>query len=485
MVITYLTQFYAKLMIMNKLNLVIFILAILALLGTSCSEDSIPILLIDSSIKVENTTSSTDLSFSYSTDNGITWGSIFPDLTEGANLKVKIVAGTVDLTTLDYAFDWSASNPVPEDPENEIASFTIGQDALSLKVTIFKLINVTSTYTSGDYSGDGTFTYSFSTDDGTSWYKEAPTRLNKGSNVIVKVTDGTNDLTTEEFEFDWSDSSIEPSDTSDAIATFTSVRVDFNVAASITEIEELVVIARADGKLYSINKTTGNLTEIGVIVDNSKAPISGLRALEYDDATGKCFLGSTNDNNAIFYSLDITSGIATILNNNSSNSRIGISGLLMASDGNVLANINSNIVSNSAIVVFNSNTGNDGTHNKLVGVDGAEWSPGGLIYGYSTEELVIGGSGEIYFSDLNATISKIVVLDNPSYVLQTSLVMDLARDKKTPEIYSIMLDVSTNYLHLAKIDINSGKVTWINSLADNNKDNWFHCLAFIPKHRLP
>jgi len=470
---------------MRKLNFGIFILAIVVLIGTSCNKDDLsPVLLTGSSIITENFTGSTILDFSYSIDNGVTWSLIFPNLTEGTNLMVKVVSGVDDLTNTNYDFDWSSSNPLPEDVRNDIALFMVGKSSMSLKVAIFELICFTNDFTS-DYSGDGTIAFSFSLDDGENWYTEAPTRLHKGSNVMVKVTDGNNDLTTEEFEFDWSGSSLQPSDTSADIAIFDSVIRNFNITTYITEIEELVVIARADGKLYLIDQITGFCSEIGAIVDASKVPISGLRALNYDPYSGKCFLGSTADNNGKLYSLDIKTGLATLLNDNSSNDHSGISGLLTDSDGNVLANLYSNILNNSAVTVFNSITGDEGVHNKLGTGDVGKWSSGGLIFGYSNEELIFGGHNEIYFTNLTATVSKTVVLDNPSYVLQDSKVMDLARYKNTTEIYSIMLDVSNSYLHLVKMDVNSGKVSWINSLADNNRDNWFHCLAFIPKHRLP
>jgi hypothetical protein len=349
----------------------------------------------------------------------------------------------------------------------------------------------------GEYTGDGTLAYSFSLDDGATWLTTVPLELTEATSVKVKVIDGTNDLTVDNFDFDWSASSGSISDPTADMIEFTMGAENYSLAVTVNEIMELVVTKRGNGKLYSISKTTGDITELGTIVNEAAAAISGLRALVYDPATGKGFLSSGNDDDANFYSLNITSGVATLLNTDPDNEdRDGISGLVMAADGNVLANFYSNEHGNSAITTFNAITGAEGAHLNMTDGTDEIWSVGGFMYGATNNELVIGGDSEIYFSDLTATISDTTVMvPSASFLSSYMYVMALAKDKKTGDVYALIYDyveeankADEGAMYFTKINTSTGAITEIKKVAGSkytDKDNWLHCLAFIPKHRLP
>ena len=278
---------------------------------------------------------------------------------------------------------------------------------------------------------------------------------------------------------------------------FTSCDKDDDSSPSKTEYQ-LVVIKRGDGTIHNVNKTTGELTKIGVLKNEEGDTIKGARALDYNPETKTAYIGSTNTDSASFYKFNYKTGVADMLTTDPDNStKDGISGVLINSSGNVLVNMYSNDVGNSAIAEFNGATGSEGTHYAFTdGVDEI-WSPGGLIFGDTESEVIIGGEGEIYFSNLQGVVSDTTVLAPTANIVEGSLVMDLAKDSNGV-IYSLIfvdagepLKASTNGIYLAKIDIDTGVVTEIALLSEllypdiakvsPDKSNWVHCLAFIPK----
>lgn len=338
-----------------------------------------------------------------------------------------------------------------------------------------------------DYSGDGILAFAFSVDNGTTWSPNLPVDLKVGATVKVKITDGTNDLTADKFEFDWSASSGTLSSTTTSMVDFTVESTDIKVAVKVSEIMELVVVKRADGKLFKVNKTTGDLTEIIALVKGVGGPaLTGMRSMVYDPLTGLGFLGGTNNASAGFYSLNIKTGVATLLNGNDPDDRDGISGLLMAADGNVMANFYSG-AEGFAIATFNKTTGVLGPHYGMSDGKGSDiYSYGGIMYGSTSSQLVLGGENEIYFSNLTATISDTTVLVPSTNISSNMKVFDLQKDKKTGIVYSIIFDYdNTGYLFLATVNTATGVITEIKQLADATQSNWYHCLAFVPKHRLP
>ena len=246
----------------------------------------------------------------------------------------------------------------------------------------------------------------------------------------------------------------------------------------------LVVVKRSTGDLYSVDKATGDLSLIGDLTIDGE-PLTGLRGLVYDYDTELCYGGSTNQGGKGFYSINIKTGVSTLLNDDPNDDWDGIADLVMAADGNVLANLYSNIEYNSALVVFNKSTGEDGTHNIIT--DGVEevWSPGGLTYGTTNAELILGGYNALYFSNLTGEISDTTVLVPTTNIDDDNVyVMDLEGDADGT-MFAIVYEYSDEVQYLVKLDTSTGEITEESVLTSNGIQTGYHCLALIPAAELP
>lgn len=248
---------------------------------------------------------------------------------------------------------------------------------------------------------------------------------------------------------------------------------------------KLVVVKRSTGDLYTVDKTSGDLTEIGSLTINGDSLI-GLRGLVYDPDTEKCYGGATNDGGRGFYSINIKTGVATLLNEDTDEDWDGIADMILAADGNILANIYSNTVGNSALVVFNKSTGEDGTHNMIrVGDDDDIWSPGGLTYGSSASQVIIGGDHEIYFASTAGLVSDTTVLIATANIDDDDLyVMDLEKDTDGT-VFAMLYEYSDRTQHLVKLNTSTGEITELSVLTTGGISTGYHCLAFIPASKLP
>lgn len=247
---------------------------------------------------------------------------------------------------------------------------------------------------------------------------------------------------------------------------------------------KLVVVKRSTGDLYAVDKTTGDLTKIGSLTIDGE-PLTGLRGLVYDPDTEKSYGSATGQGGGCFYSINISTGVATLLNGNPDNDWDGIADMILASDGNILTNLYSNIVGNSALVVFNKSTGDDGTHNEINDGDDEVWSPGGLTYGSSASQVIIGGENEIYFASTAGLVSDTTVLiptvnidDDDVYV------MDLETDSDGA-VFAMLYEYDDEVQYLVKLNTSTGEIAEMSILTTSGISNGYHCLAFIPASKLP
>ncbi len=247
---------------------------------------------------------------------------------------------------------------------------------------------------------------------------------------------------------------------------------------------KLVVVKRSTGYLYTVDKTNGDLTEIGSLTINGDS-LLGLRGLVYDPDTEKCYGGATNDGGRGFYSINIKTGVATLLNEDTDEDWDGIADMILASDGNILANLYSNDVGNSALVVFNKSTGDDGTHNEINDGDEEVWSTGGLTYGSSASQVIIGGDHEIYFASTAGLVSDTTILIGTANIDDDDLyVMDLEKDTDGT-VFAMLYETGDDTQHLVKLNTSTGEITELSVLTTGGILTGYHCLAFIPASKLP
>lgn len=87
----------------------------------------------------------------FSTDNGATF-STDPLLKTGQSYKVRLfyTESGEAITSPNFTFDWSASNPAPDNASSDLPSFTLGETNL-VKV---KVVNTHCAYDASSWSGD-------------------------------------------------------------------------------------------------------------------------------------------------------------------------------------------------------------------------------------------------------------------------------------------------------------------------------------------
>jgi len=248
--------------------------------------------------------------------------------------------------------------------------------------------------------------------------------------------------------------------------------------------KKLVVVKRANGKLFTVDKKTGSLTEIGHITLDGDS-LRGLRCLVFDPSTNKAYAGSTNSDNGRLYSIDLKTGAATLLNNNTDDNWDAISGLLVNGDS-LISHMYSNIVYNSAVTRFSKSSGIDGKHWEVVDDMNNEVSGyGGLMYGENTSKIVLGGINEIYLAN-----SKGLVSDTIEIVPTTNISLDYdnyiqALTKHDGNVYSLIWDYDNNIEYLVMLNTKTGVITEISELASGSMSKAYHCLASIPESELP
>lgn len=252
-----------------------------------------------------------------------------------------------------------------------------------------------------------------------------------------------------------------------------------------SEGESLVLIKRSTGKLYTVNETNGDLTEIGAITYEGE-PLTNLRCLVYDPASKKVFAGATTSGNGYLYSVNMKTGVATLLNDNSDENWDGISGLLASSGDSLISIIYSNMdgTSGSCILRFNKANGNEGIHRRLGTPNDGFWSAGGIMYGANSSQLITGGDSEIFISDLNGLISNTIPLvltetinDDDTYV------QALAKNENS--VFGIVYEYNDKNQYLVKLNTSTGELTELKLLSSGGNANFYLCLAFIPKSELP
>lgn len=251
-----------------------------------------------------------------------------------------------------------------------------------------------------------------------------------------------------------------------------------------TVADKLVVVKRSSGVMYTVNKTSGELTQVMSLTYNNE-PLTGLRGLVYDPDTKKCYAGATNQGNGNFYSIDLSTGEATLLNDNANDDWDAIADMVIAPDDNILAIIYSNTEGNSALSIFNKSTGASGTHKTIY--DEAEdeelWSPGALIYGSSQSQLIVGGYNSVYVSNLDGEVSAIIPIGNTENIDDDDIyVMDM--EKVGSSVFALVYERNDENQYLVKVNTSTGDITEVKLMVSGSNSELYHCLALIPENKL-
>jgi hypothetical protein len=351
----------------------------------------------------------------------------------------------------------------------------------------------TTTINTDDYTGGGALKLLYSTDGGETW-SESFENVYRGEPFMVKVNNGVEDLSADEFTFDWSGSSIQPS--GDAIATFTPVNKNINVVVKVTDVMTLVTSHRGTGKFYSLDQTTGDTTYLFKSTIDAST-LNDVRGFVYH-VNQDLFYASTNSccsQNGKLFTINPDTKVATMINANDGNG-----GAYEVWD----AIVNWAVGADDSLIAVGDFNG-DGNGIVKFGTDGgrslktaqADICCGlGMTYDATAGTLLVGNGWDTDNKEIEISIVKedgtlvgsdVINLfegfeEEASFTDQwlTLKAMAQAPDGK---VYGLIFGYDLSVTYLVQIDIAAKTITNVKMIGHNNA-NQFNSLAFIPKHRL-
>jgi hypothetical protein len=250
---------------------------------------------------------------------------------------------------------------------------------------------------------------------------------------------------------------------------------------------KMVMVKRSTGDLFTIDVDEGTFVKVGHLTYNGDS-LKGLRALVYDPDNKICYGGMNCGTDEIWgyvFSIDLKTGVATVLNGDEERDWCGITDMIINSDGNPTAIVWSNQVSASSLLSWNNATGEAGTTYPITdGVNADFWNKGGITYGSTISEYIIGGTGEFNKVNAQGLITETVDLQNSATMQGANMrIMDLEQDGD--KLYAMVVhfgDVEVHYQFLVEINMDTGAVTELIELGEKVT---YHCLALIPEDQLP
>lgn len=250
---------------------------------------------------------------------------------------------------------------------------------------------------------------------------------------------------------------------------------------------KMVMVERATGDLFTVDANAGTFTQVGHLTYNGDT-LKGLRSLVYDPVNEVCYGGMTCGAPEIWgyvFTIDLKSGVATVLNSDEERDWCGITDMIINKDGDPVAVVWSSGQGASSLQSWNNTTGTPGTTYPITdGVNADFWNKGGITYGSTVSEYIIGGVGEFHKINSQGLITETVTLQNSSTMLGANMrIMDLEIYDET--LYAMVVNfgnVDIHYQFLVEIDMESGAVTELIQLGESVS---YHCLATVPEDQLP
>jgi len=356
------------------------------------------------------------------------------------------------------------------------------------KDEIFTLTDVT--INTDNYTMGGDVSILFSTDGGASFSKTFP-KIEDGDGFVVKFNNGTEDLSFDDFDFDWTGSSITP-DVSNAQKPTFKVTNNVTLKVKISDKVTLVAAERFSGKWVSVNETTGAKTDLYTPTLNSAA-LKALRGFTFHTGLKKFFVTQTSNEGGKLLSIDPKTHVATVINANS-----GTNGAVVWD-----AVVNWTVVENDSLLGYGdfNNDGNglvkfatNGGRGKIIPQDNLCCGLGMLFDNVKKEIIVANNSdaddGQAIFDKLTytgslSTIGTISTFEGfpINMALEWHTVKALAQHNGGT-IYGIVYPNDTDASYFAKIDLTSLKITYISTLGTDANNLQFNMLTYIPNYAL-
>jgi hypothetical protein len=351
-----------------------------------------------------------------------------------------------------------------------------------------KLLILSPTIDDNNYTGGGTVKFLFSTDEGKTYQTTVP-EMTEGNVLLVKLNNESADLTTEEFSFDWSFSSLQPEDPTAAIARFVVKNSNFQIYVVVKDLLLLVTSHRNTGVFYSLDTLTGAKTELFTPLYNS-APIAGTRGFVYHIEKDRFYASTSTDEGGTIYEIDPATNAATIINENNSGTDpewFTVANFVVLPDDSLMGIGPLNDFDHYVLMKF----GTDGKKSPRT-FDMDLCCGLGMIYKNDTEELIISdepdnGSMRLVRSEVDGQVidsRDIYELENfPTDISDIWLPTRSMAQDRDGKTFAIMFNNTTKESYLVRVNTSVPSVTYITTLgADAN--NQYNTLAFIPRHAL-
>jgi hypothetical protein len=354
-----------------------------------------------------------------------------------------------------------------------------------------------ATINDDNYTGGGTLKLLYSTDGGTTYSETVPT-FEKGKTVMVKVNNGTTDVTADDFTFDWSGSSVAAADAADDIATFVASNEDMSIDVTVADIMTLITSHRTTGKFYSVNPENGDTTFLFKPTYDG-ATLNDIRAFVYHPTLNKYYVSVNSYVNqegvqaGYLYTIDPSTKVATRINENNGNGGQyaiwdAIVNWAVDSDDSLIALGDFNGDGNG-IVKFGTNGGRS-----LKTTDAPVCCGLGMMYDQSTSTFTVASGWNTGYNEIEVMhMSEDGTLNGSDWIYNFTGFPEAFPDQYTyikamaagPDgtIYGLLFPNNLKKTYFVELDLLNKKVIYIRTLGANNA-NQFNNLTLIAKHRL-
>jgi len=351
-----------------------------------------------------------------------------------------------------------------------------------------------SSISSDDYTAGGTLKVLYSVDGGKTFTETLPSGLGSGTKVQVKVNNGTTDLSSDDFEFDWTGSSPAPASLNGPIAEFTVSGGNVTIQVKVTDKMVLITNHRSNGKFYQVNTTTGDLT-VAFAPKLGADTLKNIRGFVFHKKKGMFYATLNTDAGSglqgDLFTINTATKAATKINdNNGSNTNVvwdAVVDWVVAPDDSLIGVGDFNNDGNG-IVKF----GTDGGRSKKT-VQADICCGLGLLYdGNTTLTVGNGWNGtsnlivlqSLALSGTAGTATNISTFEGFSESFTNHWVTMKAMAKaKDGTIYGILFDSSSSISYLVTINLSTPKITQLKKIGLNSK-NQYQALDFVPAHTL-
>lgn len=339
---------------------------------------------------------------------------------------------------------------------------------------------------SDNYTMGGELTILYSS-DGENYFSDAPT-FPAGTTLWMKVNNGTEDITTDLFQFEWEVGG------ETYYTESIQVVVSKQVTGQVTVSDQLTLITshRKSGQFYVLSETDGSKTPIfKALIDGS--PLTSIRAFVYHP-TQKLFYVSEDANaGGKLYTINPENMTALIINDND------------GSDNNGTAEIwdaiaNWQVYKDDSLIAIGDFKGAEVARFDIQGFRSnpteAEICCGlGMLYNAGDDFITLSNG----WADMNnqIVINKLRISDR--VILETKIfnkffefeddfsdklvrIKSLAQDHNG-NTYGLLFSSGQYKTYFVSIDLNEKSITHISTLGDNSLDV-YNTIAFVPKYTL-